>query len=54
MLVQAEWNVSGTGVDIAAANSNLLFIWCDYFIDRRSGDQLCGISVTAGLLPVKS
>ena len=27
MLIQAEWNVSGTGVDIAAANSNVLSIW---------------------------
>ena len=53
MLIQAEWNVSGTGVDIAAANGNVLLIWCDDFVDRRSGDQLCGISVMAELLPVK-
>ena len=52
MLIQAEWKVSGTGVDIAATNSNVLLIWCDHFVDRRSGDQLCGISVMAGLLEV--
>ena len=33
MLIQAEWKVSGTGVDIAAANLNVLLILCDHFVD---------------------